>query len=122
MHEGNPDDFQWDVVSGISGGAINACGMSVWAKEDGLAMSEWLSNEWENVLRTHEVWKWWPGGIIAGLTTKPSLVDDTPLTEFIATNLFGAFPNGVQRYSMIGSVNANNGDYKSWKLDEIAPE
>ena len=42
MHDGNPDDFQWDVVTGISGGAMNAGGMSVWAKEDGLKMSEWL--------------------------------------------------------------------------------
>ena len=46
MHEGNPDDFQWDVVSGISGGAINTCAMAVWDKVDGLAMSEWLSDEW----------------------------------------------------------------------------
>ena len=83
MHEGNPEDFQWDVVSGISGGAINTCAMSVWAKEDGLAMSEWLSNEWNDELRTDDVWKWWPGGIIAGLTTKSSLVDDTPLTGFL---------------------------------------
>ena len=46
MHEGNPDDFQWDVVSGISGGAINTCAMAFWTKEDGLAMSEWLSDTW----------------------------------------------------------------------------
>lgn len=121
MHEGNPEDFQWDVVSGISGGAINACAMSVWAKEDGLAMSEWLSTEWNDVLRTHDVWKWWPGGIIAGLTTKSSLVDDTPLTDFLKSVL-QSFPDGVKRYSMVGSVNANNADYESWRLDEIPLE
>ncbi len=34
MHEGNPDDFQWDVVTGISGGAINTGALLVWAKDD----------------------------------------------------------------------------------------
>lgn len=66
MHEGNPDDFQWDVVTGISGGAINTGALSVWAKEDGKEMSEWLSDTW-NSLHTHDVWKWWPGGIREGL-------------------------------------------------------
>lgn len=117
MHEGNPDDFQWDVVTGISGGAINAGAMSVWAPEDGLAMSEWLSGQW-NELRTHDVWNWWPGGIIAGLTTKPSLVDDTALVNYLA-GILGDFTEGVKRTSMIGTVDANTADYQRWYLDEI---
>ena len=48
-------------------------------------------------------------------------MDNTPLTAFLA-GVLSEFPKGVQRYSMVGSVNANNGDYKSWKLDEIALE
>ena len=32
IHYGNPKDFQWDVVSGVSAGCINAAGVSVWAK------------------------------------------------------------------------------------------
>ena len=116
MHEGNPDDFQWDVVTGISGGAINACGMSVWAKEDGLAMSEWLSNKW-NTLSTPAIWKWWPGGPVAGFKQQ-SFMDDTPLLEFL-TSTFAEYPEGVKRKSMIGTVNANDGEYKRWFLDEI---
>ena len=115
MHYGNPDDFQWDVVSGISGGAINTGAMSVWAKEDGLAMSEWVSDKWVN-LTTPEIWKFWPGGITEGLTTAPSLVDSTPLLEFMTSKLepFGK----IARYAMIGTVDANTGDYISWRLDE----
>lgn len=116
MHEGNPEDFQWDVVSGISGGAINACAMAVWAKEDGLAMSEWLSDEWI-ALRTHTVWKWWKEGPLA-IELKSSIMNDTPLLEFLA-DTFSGFPEGVKRYSMIGSVDANTADYESWRLDEI---
>ena len=69
-------------------------------------------------MRTHDVWNWWPGGIIAGLTTKQSLVDDTPLTGFLA-GILGGFPEGVKRSAMVGTVNANTAEYMSWKLDEI---
>lgn len=117
-HDGNPDDFQWDVVTGISGGAINTGAMSVWAKEDGVAMSEWLSTEWNDNLRTHDVWKWWPGGIIAGITKEQSLVDSTPLLEFLA-GILGEFTEGVKRYSMVGTVDANTAFYRRFHLDEI---
>ena len=120
MHEGNPDDFQWDVVSGISGGAINSCALSVWDKANGLAMSEWLSDQWTN-LHTHDVWKWWPQGPIHSLKNDPSILNDTPLTEFL-TNIFDQFPEGAKRYAMVGSVNANNADYESWRLDELPLE
>ena len=116
MHEGNPSDFEWDVVSGISGGAINTGALSVWAKEDGLAMSEWLSQTW-NDLRTPDVWTWWPGGPIAGFSQQ-SLLDDTPLVEFLRETL-GAFPDGVSRRTLVGTVDANNAAYVTWNLDEI---
>merc|ERR1712060_38311 len=118
MHEGNPADFEWDVVTGISGGAINTGAMAVWAPEDGLEMSEWLSSEWNNELRTHDVWKLWPGGVKAGLTTEPSLLDDTPLVDFL-TGILGNFTEGVKRYSMSGTVDAKNADYHVFHLDEI---
>lgn len=116
MHEGNPDDFQWDVVTGISGGAINAGALSVWAKEDGLQMSEWLSDTWNN-LHTHDVWKWWPGGLVEGFKGQ-SLVDDTPLVNYL-TEIYKGFPEGVKRKSMIGTVDANNAHYKKFFLDEL---
>ena len=118
MHDGNPDDFQWDVVTGISGGAINTGAMSVWAKEDGLAMSEWLSDMWQNHLHTHDVWKWWPCGVVCGITEKQALVDSTPLLEFLSSVL-GEFKDGVLRYSMVGTVNANNAEYHRFHLDAI---
>lgn len=105
-------------MTGISGGAINAGAMSVWAKEDGLAMSEWLSTEWNDNLRTPDVWKMWPGGVVAGLTVKQSLVDSTPLVEFIRS-ILSVFTEGVKRYSMVGTVDANNGFYQRFHLDEI---
>ena len=31
-HYGNPEDFQWDVTSGVSAGCINAAAVALWAK------------------------------------------------------------------------------------------
>ena len=104
------------MVTGISGGAINTGALSVWSKEDGKEMSEWLSDTWNN-LHTHDVWKWWPGGIKQGLEGQ-SLVDDTPLINYL-TEIYLGFPEGVVRKSMIGTVDANNADYHKFFLDEI---
>ena len=32
MKYGNPKDFQWDVVSGISIGCVNSAGIALWDK------------------------------------------------------------------------------------------
>ena len=39
MHEGDPADYDWDVITGVSVGAINTAAIAMWDKADGLAMS-----------------------------------------------------------------------------------
>jgi len=48
-------------------------------------------------------------------------MDDNPLLEFL-TDTFKSFPEGIKRASTIGTVNANNGAYKTWNIDEIPHE
>lgn len=43
-HYGNPDDFHWDVVTGISAGSINAAGSAGFAPDEVLEMSEFVSD------------------------------------------------------------------------------
>ena len=42
-HYGIPQDFAYDVITGVSAGSINTIAMAGWAPEDGVAMSEYLS-------------------------------------------------------------------------------
>ena len=49
LHYGEPSDFAWDVVSGVSAGALNTGGTAVWATGDEYAMSEWLSDTWASL-------------------------------------------------------------------------
>ena len=49
VHYGNPDDFKWDVVSGVSAGSINSIGIGVWAPGEEVQGSEELVNLWSNL-------------------------------------------------------------------------
>ena len=52
LHFGNEKDFVWDVVTGVSAGAINAAYMATWLPEDTKEMTEQLKLAWES-LTTH---------------------------------------------------------------------
>lgn len=43
---GNPTDYYWDVVSGISAGAINTSGTAGWKPEEVIEMNQYLSDSW----------------------------------------------------------------------------
>ena len=78
MHYGNPADFKWDVVSGVSAGSINTAGIAPWAIGDELAMSEWLSELWSTATSSM-VWALWPGHSLAnGLFEEAGMLNDMP--------------------------------------------
>ena len=54
-HYSNPADFSYDVLSGISAGAMNAVAMAGFAKGQEAVMSEWLSDVWAE-MKTEDVW------------------------------------------------------------------
>ena len=45
-HYGDPKDFAWDVVTGVSAGAINTAAISMFAVGDEVKMTEFLSDTW----------------------------------------------------------------------------
>ena len=60
-HYGNPDDFKWDIVTGISAGSINTSAMSVYAVGDEIAASEFISLAWASVTNA-DIWQEWSTG------------------------------------------------------------
>ena len=54
-HYGNPTDFAYDVVTGISAGSINAVQMMGYPLGEEVAMSEAGADLWNN-LKTSDVW------------------------------------------------------------------
>lgn len=49
LHYGEPSDYAWDVVTGVSAGAINTAGIATWATGTEYEMSEWLSGHWADL-------------------------------------------------------------------------
>ena len=43
LHYGTPSDYAWDVITGVSAGAINTGGISTWPTGSEYDMTEWMS-------------------------------------------------------------------------------
>ena len=54
-HYGNPEDYTWDVITGVSAGAINTAATAVFDVGDEVNMSQFISDTWAN-LTTQEIW------------------------------------------------------------------
>ena len=49
ISDGGVDNFQWDVVSGVSVGAINAAAMALYGADDTKKMSTDMVYWWQNL-------------------------------------------------------------------------
>ncbi len=107
-HYGNPEDFAWDTVSGVSAGAINTGGIATWATGTEVEMTEWLSGKWET-MTNDAVWTLREGGPVDLIFREPSFLDDDPalatLNEIIADK------GSIARMFAVSAVDANTGDY-----------
>ena len=45
-HYGDPANYQYDVVSGVSAGSMNTACLSVWAPEETVEASEFMVKAW----------------------------------------------------------------------------
>ena len=101
-----PQDIQYDVMTGVSVGALNTAGLAMFAKGDEGNMTAFLLDIWRNI-QASDVYQDWPGGIIDGILFEPSIYDTTPLLNFLTQK----FTKPIQRKITIGSCNANNGSF-----------
>ena len=83
LHYGEPADFTWDVITGVSAGAINTVATAVFEKGDEVAMTEFLSDAWAN-LTSPDIWQKWPDeGPARALFNKPGMLDTSPAVNFL---------------------------------------
>ncbi len=62
-HYGDPADFAYDWMTGVSAGAINTAAYSGWPTGTEKEASEWLSYQF-TTLTTPEIWLPWPDSTI----------------------------------------------------------
>ena len=71
----------FDVVTGVSAGAINTAAFSLFAPGDEEAAIKFLSDEWQN-MGGRDIYKEWKkiGGIADGVLNEYGTFDTSPLT------------------------------------------
>ena len=78
------EEVMWDVVSGVSAGAMNTGGTSIFEVGSELEMSEWLVHFWGN-LTEKVILKEWPEGLVRAIFKESGVFDDSPLFELLTT-------------------------------------
>ena len=112
-HYGNPDDFAYDVVSGISAGSINTAGMAGFEPSDIQANAQWISDKWASTLNT-EVWQFWEGSAEhpgQSCTSHGGCLDDAPLLSYFQ-GIADEFPDGYKRRVSMGASDFNTGEFQ----------
>lgn len=102
------EEVRWDVISGVSAGALNGAGISVWPVDEPQQMSEWLVETWMN-MTSEKIYKSWPLGILEGIFAESGAYDDSPLLDLVTNILNRA--GKIFRKFVFSSIDANTGNY-----------
>ena len=120
-NSGNPEDFYYDVVTGVSAGAINTAGISGFTPEDVINAAQFLSDTW-NSLTNDQIWWYQPdippvdgAGIdwdlaVRGFLEYNGAVNDAPALETLDLILQG-FPEGYKRSVVLAAADVETGEY-----------
>lgn len=103
----DPRESQYDVVSGVSIGAINAVGLSLFKKGDEDAATKWMIEFWHN-LSADVVYSNWSGWIIEGAFWKTGLYNNTRFVDFLKEYVER---DTIHRKVVVGATNAKNGTF-----------
>lgn len=115
-----PDQVQWNVVTGISAGAINAIAVSLFKIGEEKAAADFLIDQWLNITQKDVFQQWFPGGIAEGFLLKSGLLDTTPLRRYLGSIIN---PNRVRssgRKLQLGATSLTQNVFRTF--DENDPD
>lgn len=79
----NGTDMHYDVLSGISVGAINSAAFSLFPKGKELEATDFLKDIWMN-MKSEDVYADWPGFVpYQAIVNQSSLYDTSPLHNYL---------------------------------------
>ena len=109
-HYGNPDDYHWDVVTGISAGGFNSVFGVGFEPQDVLNMTEHISDVWLN-FKNEDFYVPREGSFIHN----QSLWDTSPMEDTIR-GVMNQNP-GYKKRITIGTAEVNTGEFLEWDQD-----
>jgi len=96
----------YDIVTGISVGAINGAGLSNFEKGDEVAAADFILSLWRGLSRDEILRDWNWGGVVRGIFFETSLWDSTPLEDYMRDHV-----QEPKRDFIYGLVEAGSGKY-----------
>ena len=111
-----PDDYAYDAVSGVSGGALNAVLMTSFPKGKEQDAATRMENFWVDAANS-PLYKNWLGGVAEGLLFKGGLYNSQPMVDFLKKEFTSTT---VQRNLNIGITDIKDGAYRSFTEANIA--
>ena len=110
----------WDVVTGISAGAINSAAIATYAVGDEKAMADFLLTTARS-LRADMIFKKWPLGDLQGIAFETGIYNSAPLLSFIKSHTGRGLTN---RKIVVGATSYTTGLLETWNetlgVDELA--
>lgn len=104
------EDVQWNVVSGMSAGSINAGGVSLFPMGQEVAMAQFLKSVWLHLNSSSVFVDWNEIGVPYAIFEEPSLYNNQPLKEYL-TRLF---TQGIHRNITIGVTDLSTGEFRNF--------
>lgn len=105
------EDFDYDVVTGVSAGAINAGALSVFPKNDMKNTLDLISDTWEHLTTANLYKQWGPLREADGVVNHSGIYNTQPLYDFIK-KFFADHGNTFHRKLTVSAANINNGNYE----------
>ena len=111
------EESQYDVISGVSVGAINAAGFSLFPKGQEKEMSEYMTGLWKNLTNSN-IWRMWPqaGWDPTYGVRAAGYLDNSPLIELME-KLLGE--RGIHKRCIASATDVKTARYTSNVLNDL---
>ena len=110
MNDVDKSKYRYDVVTGVSAGAINTGAISVFDIGDEENLVQFLSETWSSIVGSDVYKQWSPLGIVTGILFESGVFDDTPLSNFLAS-VFEQFSYEIKRRIVVSCADVVSGNY-----------
>ena len=110
----SPEKTQYNVLTGISVGALNAGAFAQFKIGKEKEAIKFLTKVWLEMTFNKIASHWIPGSIVQGFLFKSGLFDTTPLDNFIKKNLNITALRESGRHIKVGATCLDTGKFEIW--------
>lgn len=106
---------QWDVITGIGAGALNAAIVGAYPQGQESAMAKGLHDIWYHIKGHQDIYHHWTWGYISGMYHKNGLYNTKPLRKLLEKHVNCQWHRAVT----VVTTNLDEGLADSWDVDQM---